>query len=97
MTLLNPSHPGEIIKEEVIEYLGLSIEEAAEGLGVSPVMLSRVVKCEEGVNTDLAFRLELAGVSTARSWLALQANYDLVQLKKHPAPHVRTLSEPVAA
>jgi len=45
----------------------------------------------------LAIRLELAGVSTARALLAMQANYDLFQAKKLPKPHVRALVEEIAA
>jgi len=97
MTLLNPTHPGEMLREDVIKYLGLTIKETAERLGVSRAMLSRVVNCKEGINLDLAIRLELAGVSTARSWLAMQTKYDLAQAKKLPQFPVRALEDAVAA
>jgi hypothetical protein len=44
----------------------------------------------------LAIRLELAGVSTARFWMGLQANYDLAQALKHDQPPVKALQDKVA-
>lgn len=43
MPMLNPVHPGEVIREDVLEELGLSVKQAAERLGVSRVALSRVL------------------------------------------------------
>jgi len=95
--MYNPPHPGELIREEVINYLGISVKEAAERLDVSRATLSRVINCKAKMNSDLALRLELAGISTARALLAMQANYDLFQAKKLPKPHVRALVGEVAA
>lgn len=89
----NPPHPGEILKEEVITPLGLSVTEAAERLAMSRVALSRVLNGKAGISPDLAVRLEQAGVSSARAWLAMQANYDLWQAMQHEQPPVRRLQE----
>jgi len=97
MTLLNPIHPGEMLREDVIKYLDLIIKETAERLRVSRSMLSRVVNCKEGISLDSAIRLELAGVRTARAWLAMQTKYDLAQAKKLPRFPVRALEDAVAA
>lgn len=88
-------HPGEIIREDVIESLGLSITEVAKRLGVSRVALSRVVHEHAAISPRLALLLENAGVSTARFWLALQAQYDLEMEKRGGLPTVTKLS-PVA-
>lgn len=88
----NPPHPGEIIREDVIAALGLSVSEAAERLGVSRVTLSRVLNGHAAVSSNLAVRLELAGVSTARMWLALQVNYDLARELATAKHHVQPLS-----
>ncbi|MBQ1657756.1 MAG: HigA family addiction module antidote protein [Rhodocyclaceae bacterium] len=94
----NPAHPGEILREDVIKELGLSVTEAAQRLGVSRVALSRVLNCRAAISPELAIRLEAAGVSTARAWLAMQMNYDLSQAMKQPRPQVRTIfSSPLAA
>ncbi len=50
MTMHNPAHPGEILKELVIEPLGLSVTEAAGRLGVSRTSLSRILKGRGGVS-----------------------------------------------
>lgn len=84
-------HPGEILKETVFEPLELSVTEAAERLALSRVALSRVLNGKAGISPDLALRLEKAGVSTARFWINLQANYDLWVAMQHEQPPVRPL------
>lgn len=89
----NPPHPGELLREDVIGALGLSVTDAAQRLGMSRVALSRVLNGKAGISPDLAVRLEMAGASTARAWMAMQANYDLAAALLHPQPAVRTLAE----
>ncbi|WP_367399261.1 HigA family addiction module antitoxin [Halomonas sp. DN3] len=86
-----PPHPGELLREDVIEELGLSVKETAEPLGMSRVALSRVLNGRAGISPELALRLETAGVSTAYAWLAMQTNYDLAQARKKPQPTVQML------
>ncbi|HAW75751.1 MAG TPA: addiction module antidote protein, HigA family, partial [Alteromonas australica] len=73
----NPVHPGEILREDVFGELNVSVTDAADHLGISRVQLSRILNKRSAISPELAIRLEKAGVSTARQWLALQANYDL--------------------
>lgn len=82
MSMVNRPHPGRFLKEEVIEPLGLTISDVANRLGVSRASVSRVINGHCGISYDLALRLEAAGVSTARFWIALQSAYDLEQLEK---------------
>lgn len=84
-------HPGEILKETVFETLDLSVTEAADRLAMSRVALSRVLNGKAGISPDLALRLEKAGVSTARFWINLQANYDLWMAMQHEQPPVGPL------
>ena len=93
----NPPHPGSLLREDVILPLGLAVKEAADRLGMSRVALSRVLNGHAGISPDLAIRLEMAGVSTARFWMNLQANYDLAQAMRYDQPPVRALQEPAAA
>jgi addiction module HigA family antidote len=86
-----PTAPGNIIKYDVLEPMHLSIAEAARRLGVSRASLSRVVNGKAGISAGLALRLEKAGVSTARTWLAMQANYELWLAMQHERPKVRAL------
>ena len=81
MPMKNPPHPGKFILEECLEPLGLSITEAAEGLGVTRTSLSRLIHGHNGISTEMAVRLSKAFGGSAESWLRQQINYDLAQLK----------------
>lgn len=85
MRMKNPSHPGRLIKAD-IEALGLSIAEAAEGLGITRQQLYRVIKGESAVSPEMAVRLEKALGSTADMWLRLQVNYDLAKVRAQTNP-----------
>ena len=90
-----PSHPGEIIKSDVIDALGISVTEAAARLATSRAVLSRVLNGRAAISPDLAVRLELAGVSSARAWLAMQAQYDLWRVRQRQQPSIRPLQAAV--
>lgn len=87
-------HPGVILKEMVFDSLEISVTDAAKRLGMSRGALSRVLNGHTGISVDLAFRLELAGISTARMWLNLQSNYDLWLVQQHEWPRVDRIQEP---
>ena len=87
----NHPHPGELLREDVLSPLELSVTEAADRLGLSRGALSRVLNGHAGISPDLAIRLERAGVSTARFWMSLQANYDLDQASRRKQPRVKPL------
>jgi len=77
----NPPHPGRLIKDE-IDALGLSVAQAAEGLGVTRQQLYRVINGDCAVSPEMAVRLERGIGSTAATWLKMQMNYDLAQIQK---------------
>lgn len=81
MPMKNPPHPGKFILEECLEPLGLSITEAAKGLGVTRTSLSRLIHGHNGISTEMAVRLSKAFGGSAESWLRQQINYDLAQIK----------------
>ncbi|SDB83629.1 addiction module antidote protein, HigA family [Raineyella antarctica] len=89
----NPVHPGEILREDVLAHLGLTVSEAASRLGISRVALSRVLHGHAGISPNLAVRLEEAGVGTARAWLAMQAAHDLANERAAARPKVRRLDD----
>ncbi|MVT26251.1 HigA family addiction module antitoxin [Nesterenkonia alkaliphila] len=90
--MLNPVHPGEVIREDVLEELGLSVKDAAERLGVSRVALSRVLNARARISPELALRLEDAGVGSAKLWLDMQTAYDLAQRRNEVRPKVERLA-----
>ncbi len=73
----NPPHPGEIIRESCLEPLGLSVTQAAAGLGVTRKALSELLNGHSGVSPEMAIRLSKAFGSTAAHWLAMQMQHDL--------------------
>ena len=84
MGIYNPSHPGEILKELVIEPLGLSITQASENLGISRKTLSKVTNGRGAITPEMAVSLELAfSKPSADHWLRLQNAFDLWQARQH--------------
>ena len=79
MPMHNPPHPGEIVKWECLEPLGLSITKAADGLGVPYQTLSDLVNENASVSADMAVRLSKGFGSTPETWLRMQMAYDLWQ------------------
>ena len=78
MPMLNPPHPGEHLREDVLGPLDLSVTETAKALGVSRKTLSEIVNGKSPVTPDIAVRLERAfSTPPAEMWLRLQAAYDL--------------------
>ena len=80
MQMKNPCHPGELIKSD-LEELDLSISAAAKGLGITRQQLHNVIAGRAGVTPEMAVRLEKALGSTADTWLRMQMNYDLAQIR----------------
>ena len=83
MTMHNPPHPGEFIREVYLEPFGLSARQLAVKLGVSPSTLTRVISGDSGVSPEMALRLSKALGRSPESWLAMQDAYDLWQARRH--------------
>jgi addiction module HigA family antidote len=82
MGICNPSHPGEILKHDILPALGLNITEAAKQLGVTRVSLSRFLNGQCGISPEMAIRLEAwCKKPTAEMWVQMQAGYDLWQAR----------------
>ncbi len=80
----NPAHPGELIGETLAE-LGVSISAAAKVLGITRQQLHNLISGRSGVTAEMAVRLEKALGSTADTWLRMQMNYDLAQIRQRGA------------
>jgi addiction module HigA family antidote len=90
MAMHNPPHPGAVL-ETVFEDTPITVSEAARKLNLSRGFLSSVVNGRKPVRADLAVRLERAGLSTARFWLAMQAAYDQWQAEQFEHPEVQRI------
>jgi addiction module HigA family antidote len=71
-----PVHPGEVLREECLEPLGISQTEAAERLGISYPRLNEVVNGRRSVTPDTALRLARLFDTEPEFWLNLQQSHD---------------------
>jgi addiction module HigA family antidote len=74
---MRPVHPGEILLEDYIKPMGVSVRAVAMALHVPYSRLSEIIKGQRGVSADTALRLERYFGSEAKGWLNLQAAYEL--------------------
>ena len=74
---MRPVHPGEVIKEDFLLPLNLSVNAAAHALHIPTTRLNDIVLKRRGVTPDTAMRLARCFGGDARSWLNLQTAYDL--------------------
>ena len=90
--MYNPPHPGEVLKDGVFTDSGLTVTDAARQLGVSRVQLSRLLNGRAALTADMSLRLAEWLGGSAESWLRMQADFDLWQARKKPAPKVERLT-----
>ncbi len=72
-----PTHPGEVLREDVIKPLGLTVTEAAKRLGVTRKTLSELINCKSSMSPEMAVRIGKATKTSPDSWLSMQAKLDL--------------------
>ncbi|MDF1594349.1 MAG: HigA family addiction module antitoxin [Desulfobacterales bacterium] len=75
--LLDPIIPGEILREDFMETLGISINQLARDLAVPPNRISEIVNGKRAITADTALRLQRYFGVEAQFWLNLQSEYDL--------------------
>ena len=75
--MMPPIHPGEILKEEFLEPLGLSQYRVAVDISVPPRRINEIVHGKRAISADTALRLARYFGTTDRFWLNLQTHYDL--------------------
>jgi antitoxin HigA-1 len=79
---MKPSHPGAMLREDILKEMKLSITEAAKGMQVSRKQLSEIVNERAAISPEMAKRLEMAFGIDAGFWLDLQKTYDLWQIEQ---------------
>ncbi len=88
MLMHNPPHPGAFIRRQCLDPLGLTVTEAAQGLGVSRNTLSMLLNGRLGISPEMAIRLSQGFGASPESWLAQQMQYDLWQAQ-HKAKRIK--------
>lgn len=83
MDMFNPAHPGEIIREDCIKPLKLTVTATADALGVSRKQLSDVLNGHSGISPEMAVRLEKVGWGTADHWLRVQMQRNLWEVRQN--------------
>ncbi|MDX2451704.1 HigA family addiction module antitoxin [Desulfosarcina sp.] len=79
---LDPITPGEILREDFMEPLEISINKLSRDLSVPPNRISEIVNGKRSITTDTALRLQRYFGIEAQFWLNLQTEYDLRVLKR---------------
>ena len=74
-----PTHPGAVLREDVLPNLGLSVSAFARSLGISRQTLHAVLAERSGVSAELALRLGALLGNGAQLWVDIQTKYDLWQ------------------
>ncbi len=82
MSLHNPVHPGEVLKELWLEPLGLTLTNAAVQLGVARKTISKIANGHGAITPEMALRLEIVFGTSAQTWMNMQTAYDLWQLSR---------------
>ncbi len=77
MTMHNPPHPGEFIREVYLEPFGITGRQLSSKLDVAPSTLNRILNGSSGISSEMALRLSKALGRSPESWLMMQDNYDL--------------------
>jgi len=87
---LAPTHPGELLREDVIPATGLTVQAVAAGLGVNSRTLYRVISEKAAVSPEMAVRLGKYFGNGPQLWLSMQVSHDLWKAE-------RNLSDEIAA
>ena len=94
---LPPVHPGEILREDLIAPLGLSINKVARDLRVPVTRMSEIVNARRSITADTALRLARYFSTTPEFWVNLQSAYDLDVATRASAEQIKRDVHPRAA
>ena len=78
------THPGEVLREDVIKSLGLTVTEAARRLRVTRKTLSALINCKASLSPEMAVRIGKATKTSPESWLYMQAKLDIWLAEQKP-------------
>jgi len=92
-----PTHPGELLREDVLAALGISISEAARRLRISRQTLHRILAGKAGVTPDMAVRLGKFCGNGPGLWLRMQQTYDLWDAEQRLAKEIGKIPTAQAA
>jgi addiction module HigA family antidote len=82
MPMQNPPHPGDFVRTEIVEALGLTVTAAAAALGVSRPALSSLLNGRADLSGEMALRIEKAFGVRMDTLMRMQSSYDIAQTRK---------------
>lgn len=85
---LEPIHPGEILLEEFLQPMGISINRLARDIQVPPGRISTIVNGKRAISADTALRLSAYFGTSPELWLNLQTDYDLRIARRSTELHI---------
>ena len=91
-----PTHPGEVLLEDVIKPLGLTVTKAAVMLGVSRKTLSELVNQKSSLSPEMALRIAKATKTSPDSWIKMQAKLDLWNALQNEPKNVSEFPQRIA-
>lgn len=94
---MRPIHPGEILREEYLEPLAMSVNALSKALHVPATRMNEIARENRGVSADTALRLARYFGTSERFWLNLQTEYELRQAQISQAAQVKKEIRPYAA
>ena len=92
-----PIHPGEILREDVLPALGISVSEAARRLGISRQQLHRVLACTHPITTEMALRIGKFAGNGPGIWLRMQQAHDLWETEQRMKDELSNIETAVSA
>ncbi|MDD2850328.1 MAG: HigA family addiction module antitoxin [Desulfuromonadaceae bacterium] len=88
---LDPIHPGEILLEDFLKPMGISINRLAREISVPPGRISTIVNGKRAITADTALRLGVYFGVSPELWLNLQSDYDLRIVRRNTELHIMPL------
>ena len=97
MDIRKPTHPGEVLYEDVLKPLNISISEAAKNLEISRKTLSEIINGRCSLTPEMAMRIAFATSTSPESWINMQTKLDLWKIRSLDNIHVSKFKEVVTA
>lgn len=94
---LRPTHPGEILREDVLPALKMSRADVARALGVSRPTLYAILNEQRPVTPRMALRIGKLCGNGPDIWLRMQCNYDLAEAEAEIEPELERIPTLAAA
>ncbi len=91
MRHLKNIHPGEILKEEFLEPMGISVYRLSEETGLSQTRLSQIIKGKRNITAETAVKLGKFFAVPAEFWMNLQTLYDIEEAQKHYRKELKSI------